>query len=264
MIRILTENDRRQAMDFLLQEPSYNVFAIGDVENFGFDANFQDVWADVGPGGEISTVILRYFTNYFVYSPGRIDAAEVGAFLRRIQGKWILSGKEEIVESLASGMRVEEIQRQLLAELTSMEFLPDDPPEISLHWATKENFEEVLALQREIEEFDLYGGPGEAIAFNMKSGTGRTACVSVDDRIVASASSAAENSRSAMVIGVCTASEFRNRGLATACVSKLCRSLVYENKTVCLFYNNPSAARIYRKIGFRDAGRWAMATMGGA
>lgn len=29
---------------------------------------------------------------------------------------------------------------------------------------------------------------------------------------------------------------------------------------LCLFYDNPAAGRIYKRIGFRDIGKWCMWT----
>jgi len=81
-------------------------------------------------------------------------------------------------------------------------------------------------------------------------------------QVVSSASSAAENSRSAMIIGVCTAKEYRDQGFATKCMVHLCRRLLEEGKVVCLFYDNPAAGRIYKRFGFHDISRWAMANRG--
>lgn len=41
MFRKLTEADRHIALTFLSREPAYNVFAIGDIEHYGFDAEFR-------------------------------------------------------------------------------------------------------------------------------------------------------------------------------------------------------------------------------
>ena len=87
------------------------------------------------------------------------------------------------------------------------------------------------------------------------------AAVRYNGIVVACASSAAENSTSAMIIGVCTMKNYRKRGFATACMHALCLKLLDEKKTVCLFYNNPLAAPIYKKVGFEDRGHWAIASV---
>jgi hypothetical protein len=41
-------------------------------------------------------------------------------------------------------------------------------------------------------------------------------------------------------------------------MSKLCSDLLKEGKIPCLFYNNPSAGKIYERMGFRRIGFWKM------
>jgi predicted GNAT family acetyltransferase len=62
-----------------------------------------------------------------------------------------------------------------------------------------------------------------------------------------------------MLIGVVTDRDLRNRGIATYLVTKLCRQCLQEKvPRVCLFYDNPAAGSIYRKIGFREIGIYCM------
>ena len=46
MIRILTEPDKSKVLEYLYQDPSLNIFIIGDIELFGFEVDFQDVFAE--------------------------------------------------------------------------------------------------------------------------------------------------------------------------------------------------------------------------
>ena len=68
MLRSLDESDREGVLAYLQREPAYNVFTIGDIENYGFDAEFQEVWGDVNSGGDYRAVVLRYYSNHLVYS----------------------------------------------------------------------------------------------------------------------------------------------------------------------------------------------------
>ena len=38
----------------------------------------------------------------------------------------------------------------------------------------------------------------------------------------------------------------------------LCEELLGEGKELCLFYDNPDAGTIYKKLGFEDIGFWIM------
>lgn len=260
----LREEDRERAVSFLAAEPSYTVFAVGDIENFGFRADFQDVWADVDERGHMHVLLLRYYTNYVIYAPDdQVDLENTVQLLSKKTGIWMLSGKQTMVTRLSAmlGIPGASIEKQTLAELMRESFNPGPATPMDVEWATDDTFHEVLQLQKAIDEFSRFGDSTEALACNQKSKTGRTAMVRDNGVVVSSASSAAENSVSAMIIGVGTMKKYRNCGFASACILTLCRKLLDENKTICLFYNNPLAASMYKKIGFNDIGEWAVANV---
>ncbi len=106
--------------------------------------------------------------------------------------------------------------------------------------------------------FDLSKNSREGIIESLKTKSGRTFYIKDEGRAVASASTTAENSLSAMVVGVCTDVNHRNKGLASVCLSALCEQLLAEAKSLCLFYDNPAAGSIYKRLGFKDIGMWSM------
>ena len=59
MIRKLYDFDHQALMDFVLREPSYNLFFIGDVEHFGYNKDFQELWAQF-EDGQIQAILLRH------------------------------------------------------------------------------------------------------------------------------------------------------------------------------------------------------------
>jgi len=74
--------------------------------------------------------------------------------------------------------------------------------------------------------------------------------------IVSAVCTSVETSNAAMVGGVFTPEQGRNRGYATAAMIHLCSELIIEGKQPCLFYANPAAGSIYRRLGFEDIGPW--------
>lgn len=80
----------------------------------------------------------------------------------------------------------------------------------------------------------------------------------VDDnsRCIATATTAATNSLSTMILAVATAKDYRNKGLASALVSKIGKDYLAMGRTLCLFYDNPAAGSIYERLGFKRLGRW--------
>lgn len=119
--------------------------------------------------------------------------------------------------------------------------------------------EAVCALTDIIQEFAGSGsGMRTSLRQTLQSGTGRTYYVEQDGKVIATASTSAENSQSAMIVGVATHPDYRRQGLARRLVAQLCNDLLAEGKSLCLFYDNPKAAEIYEDLGFRRIGAWRM------
>lgn len=121
----------------------------------------------------------------------------------------------------------------------------------------------VVALYLQIEEFcDLYKEDNEKsikeIRFNLENG-GRSYGIFQNGTLISVASTSAENSVSAMVVGVATLPSERKKGLAGSLVAKLCEDFLNENKQfLCLFYDNPEAGSIYHRIGFTELGNYSL------
>jgi predicted GNAT family acetyltransferase len=90
---------------------------------------------------------------------------------------------------------------------------------------TPDDAETIVDLMLQVREFSsTYTSRDEAIRKQQISlYRGSTCCGAfADGRLVASAQTAAENSISAMVVGVATHPDRRGRGYASAVVSQLC------------------------------------------
>jgi predicted GNAT family acetyltransferase len=61
-----------------------------------------------------------------------------------------------------------------------------------------------------------------------------------------------------MIGGVFTPEPLRGRGYASAAMTTLCASLLSDGCQPCLFYDDPAAGTIYRRLGFEDIGTWRL------
>jgi len=124
--------------------------------------------------------------------------------------------------------------------------------------ATVDDAGRVCELLAPIEEFDRETTQKE-IADMISNKSGRVYYMEDESGAMMSvAQTTAENSKSAMVVGVATARGYRNRGLMSVCLSKLCADVLGEGKTLCLFYDNPKAGSVYHKLGFESIDKWVM------
>lgn len=78
----------------------------------------------------------------------------------------------------------------------------------------------------------------------------RSYFIGIGGRIISSASSTPENSQSAMIVGLETLPGHEKMGLASFCISVLCAELLKEGIMICLYYDNPDAGSIHKRIGF--------------
>jgi predicted GNAT family acetyltransferase len=77
-------------------------------------------------------------------------------------------------------------------------------------------------------------------------------------RIVSCALLNIEGHDAGLIGGVFTMPSARGRGCAAACTASLSLDLQADGKIPCLFYENPVAGRVYRRLGFTGGGHWAV------
>lgn len=262
MIRKLNEADREDLMELVGKNPAINLYIIGDVENFGFEQDFMELWGESDSvDGPLKAVILRFYGSYLPYSEGPFDAEGFAELLRRNKNAEMISGSLEVVRTLSKWLNIRQEKEMLFAELTEMneEIRTAASAPVPIQKATTQDVDAICTLTDVITEFT--SSPEDArktLHKTLESGTGRTYFVEQNGEVIATASTAAENSRSAMIVAVATHPEYRGQKLASQVVAQLCADILAEGKSLCLFYNNPQAGLIYKKLGFRDIDKWSM------
>ena len=258
MIRKLTDQDHHQVLAFLSEEPSINLFIIGDLDAFGYSSQFQEIWGEFDEQDSIKAVLLRFHQSFIPYAKGEFDTEGFVSIMKRYTQPISLSGKSDIVEKFEAfvDLLLGKKQVTFFAECLSDEFL--SAGDVEFKKASIEDVDQIIELRNSIEEFHIRSDAREILVQGMESNTART-YYTVDHGIITSCvSTTAENSLSAMIVGVCTRKEYRRQGLATAIMQKLFQDVLNEGKTLCLFYDNPAAGRIYKRLGFKDIGMWTM------
>ena len=259
MIRKLNKEDKEMVMEYLTKEPALNLFMIGDIENYGFNnEEFQELWGEFDKTGNLKAVLLRYYDNNIIYSRGQYDAKALADIIKDNEPKMV-TGKKSCVEKLDPYLEIAKKRDTYFAKLDKAGELYKGE---LLDQITKTKLEDVQLiwdLHQRVEEFDnMDSVERKEKKYKDKTGRGYHIYNETKDKIISCAETTAENSFSAMVIGVATDSGHRKKGLASAVMSKLCKEVLAEGKELCLFYDNPSAGKIYKRIGFEDIGIWSM------
>ncbi|MBH0155557.1 GNAT family N-acetyltransferase [Fictibacillus sp. 5RED26] len=245
-------------MDYLSEEPALNLFIIADIENFGYETDSQDIWADVDDNESITGILLRYKGNYLPYAKGEINAKAFSEIINKDKSYEMLSGKKEITEQFIPYLNFERTKELYFAELKDAKALNQNSSRQNIIQADVKDVESLMELKYLIKEFSIGKTAKESLEQALSTKTGRTYFIREEDTVVSCASSTAENSVSAMIVGVCSHPEKRNKGYASLCMEALCYDILAEGKTLCLFYDNPKAGSIYKRLGFKDIGFWSM------
>jgi predicted GNAT family acetyltransferase len=259
MIKKLEEKDRSIVLDFLSEEPSINLFAIGDIEIFGFEEDFQDIWGQFN-GTHLEGVLLRYNQNFIPY--WKKESFNPQEFIKIIKTSSIknrmISGKKSIIKYFEDIFNNYNKKETYFCELKKAENLVEDASEVKT--AQVSDKYRIPQFTNTIEEFrDSPDVTPEQFEKKIKTNSGRAYYIENDKgKIISVAQSTAENSQSAMIVGVATRPGYRRKGLVSKCMSKLCKDYLNEGKTLCLFYDNPEAGNIYKKIGFKEIDKWTM------
>lgn len=257
MILKLNISYKKELVEFLLEEKEINLFIIGDVENYGFNEGIVNYWAEFDKDGQIIAVLMKFYDDFIVYSRSEFDVPGFSVIMKENNFK-LLSGKKSVVEKFSNHIGIKEKRHMHFAKLDKLDKLYNDTLLNAVRPTKLENIQKVYELHTIINgKKDSKSLERLQNKFIDRAGRGYH-IINDKDEIVCSAETTAENSYSAMIVAVCTNPFYRRHGYATAVLSKLCNCLLLEGKTLCLFYDNPAAGKIYKSLGFEDIGLWSL------
>lgn len=261
MIRKLNVEDKDNAINFLMEEASLNLFIIGDILNTGFEQEYMELWGEF-INDEIIAVLLRYYNNFIpYYKDGRnVSIEQFNKIIASHKKKKLISGKYEIVMNFTESLNDFQGSRKFFCELMDKTKLLKEYDKFNIKKATVEDSERLSVFLESIEEFNNTGEDRDMLENTISTGSGRFYFIEDEDgKIVCTAGTSAETKHAAMIVDVATSPEYRNKGFAANCLSKLCRDTLKDCHGICLFYSNEKAGKIYHKIGFETTGNWMIA-----
>ncbi|MFO7969095.1 MAG: GNAT family N-acetyltransferase [Candidatus Izemoplasmatales bacterium] len=260
MIKKLTEKDREKVLNYLYQEPGFNIFIIGDIEAFGFDTDFQRIYADIDKFNNYLSVFLRYRENAIYYSHNNSFNNDYLEIFKKDSFQYI-SGKKEVMEIIDKYLSGYKLSQMYFCEAKELKVKPTKHRFQIKTLKTKADCERLYDLIKQIEEFSSFKKNKadfiEAKLNSIKMGT--TLFLEDGNNIISTVATTAETKKSAMVVSVATDPKYRNNGFASILMQYLMeRYFRVKHKSLCLFYDNPQAGKIYLRLGFETIGKWNM------
>ncbi|MCP3028863.1 GNAT family N-acetyltransferase [Halobacillus sp. A5] len=260
MIRKLTIQDDTACQRLLAEKPAENLFIIGDIENFGYDQDFQTLWGDFDEQQELCAILLKYHNNYIAYASGNFNAEGFANVINRDFDFMQLSGIQSITEQILPYInhQLKKTRSLYYAKCDSKNKLGLNLETSLVKLASVKDVPRIIELHDKIPEFEQDASRESSMIKGIEGKSARIYYVQQGEQIISSASTTAENSMSAMIVGVCTHPDHKRKGYASTCMKQLCKDLLEEEKMLCLFYDNPEAGSIYKRLGFEDIGMWTM------
>lgn len=127
MVRKLKESDRQISLNFLSEEPAINLFIIGDIENNGFDEDFQELWGSFNENHDLVGILLRYHESFIPYfNDENFNVEEFKKIIKAYDGCRIISGKESIIVKFIDTLKDPKVKYMNFCELKSNEKLSAD------------------------------------------------------------------------------------------------------------------------------------------
>lgn len=258
MIRKCTIEDQEALLEFLNRDAVCNTFILADINDFGFDRDFQTVYADM-EDGVCSAVYLMFYENLLVSCAE--DKADTGFLQELFEQKTpdVVMGKEScvrMVHELLDGYKME--SRQIYV-LDYNDLSPEEPDLTGLYIAEAgmEDVDDVFNFLSGIEELKNLYTSKDMIRDRICENAGKHYLIRKEGRIIAHANSAAGSRQNVMIGGVGVAADFRGKHLAGYLVSRLCREILSQGRKPCLFSSRGQEHNLYVRLGFRPAGSWA-------
>lgn len=259
MIRLLTEIDRTAALALFARAPHFNLYLWGNLETLGFDHDFCEFWGDIDETvtpGRLRAVLNRYMTGWTIYGETDTDWAGLGKVVdSHPAGATRLQDNPGGIDSFLPALTCyqgQQIKREELMVLEPRAFCPvTAPPGVTVRRGVMADLPALV---------ELYADAGDMA--RTSAGVARPLqdtrlwLAEQEGKILSAALTNAEIPQMAMIGGVFTLPAARGCGLSQAVCSALCAELITQGKQPALYWINPTAGAVYRKLGFQPIGYW--------
>ncbi len=258
-IQEFDSNEIEDVIHFLRKDAGFNGLIIDDLNDSGINLDYVRVFGEV-ENEEVQALLLIFKDKMFYTSE---EDRDVHVFLENIKESHInkFVGRKHLIEKFKTFFDIEYESDSYIMQMEVLPFSMDNEDNnIVKKIQTTEEFDKLYNLLIQIDEYSYIGHDKDNFINNQmalwNSRETRTYYLEENGEMVSTAATLAEKANSAILVGVATPPLYRKKGYASKVVSKLSRDLINEGKTIYLFFNNPDAGSIYKRIGYQPVGEW--------
>lgn len=253
MIVKCKEEHRKLLIRFLKQDVVFNTFILADIDNYGFDSPFQEIYMKQ-KGDECNFVYLKFYNNLIISGEPEEFDIEFAEDLMR-EGISIVMGRNNLVCQIAEGCKnYFNHTKKVLYQLEMKENLLKEDGTVQI--ASEKDVERIYNFLMSIESFKALYSSKDMIYNRIRNGEGIHAFIENEGEIIAHGNSTAKSEFSYMIGGVGVKDSFRNQGLASKIVSKLADNILAEKKIPCIFSEKSKGQSFLGRLGFMEIGDW--------
>ena len=251
------DDSKDLVLKYLSYEPYFNTYIFGDIDKFGLESNTVKIFVDNKQ--DIHCVLMEFLGDFVVYSyDNNFKVKSIAEYIEASVDyeNCCISGKGSTVDVLSAYLQGKKLRKTFLAALENFEYAEYDKIYESVVRLNDGNAKDLLELFCSIDEFKAKYKNYSEERMLRDMNNGRFFGIFGDDgKLVAAAASTAESKICAMITNVCTHPNHRRKGNAEQILCVLLKSMLDDGiKNICLYYDNPNAARLYNKLGFVEKG----------
>ena len=256
IIRLCSEKDKGRLTTFLNSEPVFHTFLLADIEQYGFDKDYQKVYVQEKEG-VCEAVFLKYYSNFILAGdPAKIDYEKVSSVI----GPEIttIMGNAEIVEKVIEKLKTKFnlICNNLYVHEPESKIVQNE-----LKVANLDNVDRIHEFLMCFPEFRVMYAEKGMIINRIRNNEGVHLFIEKDGEIIAHGNSAASAEKTCMMGGICVKEEYRHLGYAKTILRALCRYIESIDKIPCIFAKENPEYSIFKELNFKRYGRWGVANV---
>lgn len=255
MINKCNKADEKRILEYIGSDYGKCAYLYIDLKKYGFDNENVHLWVDEDEKG-IKLVMLQYYTGVHLFSrDNQFDVDGIAELLTDIQPS-LICGMSYTIEKVRNKMAGYEYEEGIVGQLRDIKGTDTEG-------CYKASFEEVRELAAVLAEDDALGKPYgfdllyKQLAERFNEKFGRNYILRDNGKIIATASTYAEQAGLSVISGVFVDPQYRGQGLSKKVLAAICKELKSDGFDVMSYYYIPSAHKTHNYVGFEDLGIWA-------
>lgn len=247
MIRRLRDSEYIELERLLKRDLARNYFTLLGISSK--KSPYKDIYGEFTEDGNLKAVLFLRKTGLVqFFTEGSFDLEGFSNVLRTLDYKGMIAPSSYSNRFLEEGVFSGAEPGAFISRLCADEKIFPNKHPYKIRSLVLKDLDEVVEIYQEC--FKSFA-PRNVMEDKLISARGRGVALEEKGRILSLAQTDFESRDGALIVGVATRTDYRNKGLASYCLEELIEILQREGKDLYLQYDNLEAGKIYERLGFK-------------